>query len=265
MTIKNFRHGRLYLEDGSTPTALSKVVTFSGATFEFTETRNRNLVRDRGEIKEVTVGDDEPIQWSFTAQYEDRNSFRTVRDGVWDSTAETITGLTGGALNLNVATTYDFEQTSLSIAAGDAVAPGTKLAIAVAPAVAGEFSENLGVSNVESVIVVAKAAAFNVFMPAADVDLDIVYDAVGESTLVVAGLGAGACTGSISYFKLRLDIYDPCDPPSTKNLLLGTVVERFTITQCWLEENGFSENEEADEITFSGNALDSKVLVVPVP
>ena len=265
MTIKNFRHGRLYVESGDLPTPLSKVITFSGATFTFTEPRTRNLVRDRGEIKEVTVGDDLPIDWSFTAQYEDRTSLRTLRDGVWDSQAESLAGLTGGALNLNVALAYDYEQNSLQIAAGDPIAPGTKLAIGAVPAVAGEFSENTGVSNVEKVLAVPAADGFNIFMPVADVDVDVVYDAVGQSSLDPALLAAGACTGSIQFFRLRLDIYDPCFPPSTKDLTIGTVVERMTLDVCWLVEDSFAENEEADEVSFSGQCLDSKVLIVAVP
>ena len=112
MTIKNFRHGRLYIESGDT-VPLLKIVTFSGATFTFTETRNRNIVRDRGTIIEVTEGDDEPVEWSFSASYEDRTSFRTIRDGVWDGQSESIAGLVASALNANVATTYDYEQDSL--------------------------------------------------------------------------------------------------------------------------------------------------------
>jgi len=265
MTIKNFRHGRLYIESGDTPTALSKIVTFSGATFTFTEARERNLVRDRGEIKEVTVGDDQPVEWSFTAQYEDRTSFRTVRDGVWDGQAETIAGLVGGALNANVPTFYDYEQGSLQIAAGDPIAPGTKLAIAAVPAVAGEFSEELGAADVEGTIAVTAASGFNIFMPVADVDVDIVYDAVGLSQDPSGLLAAGACAGSIKYFRLRLDIYDPCNPPSTIDLAAGIVVERFTLDFAFLTEDSFSENEEANEVSFSGQSIADKVLVVPVP
>jgi len=265
MTIKNFRHGRLYVEDGSLPTPLQSIVTFSGASFSFTESRNRNIVRDRGEVVEVTVGDDEPIEWSFQAGYEDRTSFRTVRDGVYAAVGESVTGLTANALNLNVALLYDYEQGSLQIAAGDPIAPGTKLAIAVPPAVAGEFSENLGASNVEQVVAVPAASGFNIFMPVGDTDVDLVYDGVGQSTLDVSGLAAGACTGSINYFNLRLDIYDPCDPPSVKDLNLGTVVETILLEQAYLTEDSFTEEEESDQVSFSGQALAAKALITPVP
>lgn len=240
-------------------------MTFSGATFTFTEGRERNLVRDRGEIKEVTVGDDQPIEWSFSASYEDRTSFRTVRDGVFDGVSDSITGLTAGALNLNVATTYDYEQNSLTIDPLDPIAPGTKLAIGVPPAAAGEFSENAGAATVEGVISVPATDGFNIFMPAADTDVDLIYDAIGRSTLDPAALAAGACTGSITYFNLRLDIYDPCNPPSTVDLNQGVVVERLTLTQAWLNEDTFSEEEEANQISFSGQALGPKVQIVPVP
>lgn len=245
------------------------MIPFVGATFNYTEPRERNLVRDRGQTKEVTVGDDQPIDWTFTVQYEDRGIFRTIRDGVWANQAETVTGLTPAALNLNVDLDYDYEQNSLLIAVGDPIYPGTKLGIGVAPTTGGEFSENLGTSDVELVIAVPKAGAapggFNIWMPAADTDVDLTYDGVGESQDPSGVLAAGACVGSIKYFRLRLDLYDPCDPPSTLDLSLGTVVERHTIEFCWLTEDGFAENEEADEASFTGQSLARKVLVVPVP
>lgn len=262
MTVINFRQGRLYVESGDTPTPLSKVMAFSGGTFEFTETRERNIVRDRGEVVEVTPGDSQPVEWSFQARYEDKTSFRTVRDGVWDATVDQITGLTAGALNSNVATTYDYEQNSLQIEPNDPIAPGTKLAIAAVPAAAGEFSENTGAQNIESVVTVPRAAAFNIFMPAADTDVDMIYDAVGQPTLQSA-TGTG-CQGSVTYFRLRLDIYDPCDPPSVLDLTRGTVTERILIEFAYLVEDSFAEDEEANEISFSGQALDEKVTFVTV-
>lgn len=265
MTIKNFRHGRLWVVDGSTPIPLAQIVNFSEDTFNWNEPRERNLVRNRGEIVENTVGDDQPIAWSFEAKYEDRSSLRLVRDGVFTGVTEQVTGLTAAALNLNVATTYDFEQGTLVIDPADAIAPGTKLGIAVAPAVAGEFSENLGAENVEKVVVVPAATSFNIFMPAADTDVNVIYDGVGKSTLNVAGLAAGACTGSVNYFDLRLDIYDPCFPPSVKDLTVGTVVEQQLVPQCYLTEDGFNEDSEADVLSFSGEALGPKVLITPVP
>lgn len=266
MTIKNFRHGRLIIEDGSLPVPLQKIMTFAGATFTFTEGRTRTPVRDRGEIKEVTVGDQIPIAWSFSAQYEDRTSFRTVRDGVWDNQVDTILGLSDGVPNLLVPTTYDYEQNSLQVLSTDPIGPiASKQPIGTPPAADGEFSETLGSSNVERVIVVPATDGFNIQPPAGDFDVDMTYDAVGRSTLDPASVALGACTGSINFFRLVLLIYDPCDPPSTKDLTIGTVVERIVIDQAWLDENGFSENEEADEVTFSGQSIAEKVLIESVP
>jgi len=265
MTIKNFRQGRLIIEDGSLPVPLQKIVTFSGATFTFTEGRTRSIVRDRGEIKEVTVGDQIPVSWSFAAQYEDKTSFRTVRDGVFDNQVDTILGLTPAVPNLNVPTTYDYEQNSLQVLSTDPIAGiASKQPIGVAPGADGEFSENLGANNVESVIVVPAADGFNVQTPLGDVDVDMTYDAVGRSTLDPASVASGACTGQINFFRLVLLIYDPCDPPSTTDLTQGTVVEQIVIDQAWLDEDGFSENEEANEITFSGQAIVDKVLITTV-
>ncbi|KKK88859.1 hypothetical protein LCGC14_2738930 [marine sediment metagenome] len=266
MTIKNFRHGRLLIEDGSIPVPLQKVVTFSGASFTFTESRTRNIVRDRGQIKEVTVGDQIPVSWSLTAQYEDRTSFRTFVDGVWDNQLDSVLGLVAGVPNVNVPTTYDYEQNSLQILATDPIGPiASKQPIGTPPAADGEFSENLGVSNVERVISVPALDGFNIQPPAGDADVDVTYDAVGRSTLDPASVALGACTGSISFFRLVLLIFDPCDPPDVNDLTIGTVVEKITIDQAWLDEDGFSENEEANEVTFSGQAIVNKVLIEPVP
>lgn len=266
MTIKNFRHGRLIIEDGSLPVPLQKIVTFSGATFTFTEGRTRNIVRDRGEIKEVTVGDQIPVSWSFTAQYEDRTSFRTIRDGVWDNQVDTILGLSDGVPNLSVPTTYDYEQNSLQVLSTDPMAGiASKQPIGTPPAADGEFSENLGTSNVERVIAVDAADGLNVQPPAGQFSVQFTYDAVGRSTLDPASVAAGACTGSINFFRLILLIFDPCDPPSTNDLTIGTVVERIVIDQAWLDEDSFSENEEANEVSFSGQAIVEKVLIEPVP
>ena len=246
---------------------LQKIVTFSGASFSFTESRTRNIVRDRGEIKEVTVGDQIPVSWSLTAQYEDRTSFRTFVDGVWDNQLDTVLGLVPGVPNSNVPPTYDYEQNSLQILSTDPIAliPSSKQPIGTPPAADGEFSENVGTSNVERVIVVPAADGFNIQPPVGDADVDVTYDAVGRSTLDPASVALGACTGSISFFRLVLLIFDPCDPPSTIDLTIGTVVEKIVIDQAWLDEDGFSENEEANEVTFSGQAIVNKVLITPVP
>lgn len=266
MTIKNFRHGRLIIEDGSLPVPLQKIVTFSGASFTFSESRTRNIVRDRGEIKEVTVGDQIPVSWSLTAQYEDRTSFRTFVDGVWDNQSETVLGLVDGVPNANVPLTYDYEQNSLQVLSTDPMAGiASKQPIGTLPAADGEFSENVGTSNVERVIATPAADGFNVQPPAGQFQVAMTYDAVGRSTLDPASVAQGACTGSISFFRLVLLIYDPCDPPSTVDLTIGTVVERIVIDQAWLDEDGFSENEEADEVTFSGQAIVNKVLIEAVP
>jgi len=266
MTIKNFRQGRLIIEDGSLPVPLQKIVTFSGATFTFTEARTRSIVRDRGQIKEITIGDQIPVQWSFSAQYEDRTSFRTLTDGVYDNQTDNIAGLTPAVPNLNVPTTYDYEQNSLQVLSTDPIAGiATKLPIGTPPAADGDFSENLGTQNVERVITVPAADGFNIQTPLGDVDVDMTYDAVGRSTLDPASVAAGACTGQINFFRLILLIFDPCDPPDVNDYTVGTVVEKIVIDQAWLDEDSFSENEEADEISFSGQAIVDKVLITPVP
>ncbi len=265
MTIKNFRHGRLIIEDGSLPVPMQKIVTFSGASFTFTESRTRNIVRDRGEIREVTVGDQIPVSWSFSAQYEDRTSFRTLVDGVFNDQVDTVTGLVPAVPNLAAPTTYDYEQNSLQVLSTDPMAGiAAKQPVGTPPAADGEFSENVGTSNVERVIAVPAIDGVNVQPPAGQSQVQFTYDGVGRSTLDPASVAAGACTGSINYFRLILLIYDPCDPPSVNDLTIGTVVERIVIDQAWLDEDSFSENEEADEVSFSGQAIVEKVLIEQV-
>ena len=110
---------------------------------------------------------------------------------------------------------------------------------------------------------VAKASGFNIFMPVADTDVDVIYDAVGA--LTVQAITPGACAGAIKFFRLRFDIYDPCFPPSVLNLAQGTVVERMTIEKAFLVEDSFAEDEEANIVGFSGQALDDKIAFVAVP
>jgi hypothetical protein len=43
------------------------------------------------------------------------------------------------------------------------------------------------------------------------------------------------------------------------------VVERLTIPDCYLLEDSFAEDEEANTVTFSGESLRDKVTIVPIP
>ncbi len=256
MSIKNLRHGVIRIQSGDT-VPLEKRATFTAGDLSFTENFPTNVIRDRGKTREITAGDDTPVEWSFSALIEDATLHRTIRDKVWDAFAETVTGLTGGANNLNAALLYAYEQNSFQFATGET---GQKLAIGAAPVVDNDFSEELGTADVEGVIRVPKgtgspgSGGFNVRQPAADTDRDVVYDAVGDATLVTPGAPAD-CAGGRKTFKLILDLYDVCDPPDPDDFTAGTIERSYVIDNAYLLTDTFNEADEADTISFSGAAI----------
>lgn len=61
------RDGKITLIDGTTPTAISLVVDYEEGNFSFEQTKaDRTIIRDRGTIKSVRKGDDQPLTGSFT-------------------------------------------------------------------------------------------------------------------------------------------------------------------------------------------------------
>jgi len=256
MAIKNIRHGRIRVLSGDT-VPLVKNVTFSLGNFSFTETYPTNEIRDRGKLVEITRGDDEPVEWTFGARYQDRSLLRVLRDKVWDAQAESFAGLTPSANNL-LTPAYAFEQDSVQGAAGETI---VKIANGGTPTADNELAEAVGVSDVEDgvVRVDATAGAIQVYQPAADADRDLVYDAVGETTLPIPA--GQTCVGSRKTFKVELLIYDACDPPDPQDPNIGTVEETIELDNSWLTELSFTEGDEADEITFSGRSLINKVVI----
>ena len=260
--VKNIRHGRIRIQSGDTP-ALEKIADFTNGDFTYTENLPTNIIRSRGKIREITAGDEQPVDWSFSATFIDQLLQRTLLDKIFDGFAETIAGLTGGADNLNVAMGYAYEQNSLQFATGET---GQKLAIAATPLVDNDFSEELGALDIEGVVRVLKgtgapgSGGFNVQQPAADVDRDIVYDAVGNTTLVQPGFPAD-CSGGRKTFKLILDIYDVCDPPvidpvtGLPDPLVGTIELSYVLDHAFLTSDVFAEGDEQDTLTFNGQAL----------
>ena len=61
------RDGKITLKDGTTPTPISLVVDYEEGNFSFEQTKaDRTIIRDRGTIKSVRKGDDQPLTGSFT-------------------------------------------------------------------------------------------------------------------------------------------------------------------------------------------------------
>jgi len=250
---KNFRHGRIKIKSGDT-TPLEKVADFSEGDFTFGEQFPVNKVRSRGKLREVTRGDEEPVTWSFSAKFRDKTLLRTLRDKVWDAQAVTKTGLTGGAVN-TITPDYPFEQGSVEVTD---TGTWTKLAVDATPSSDRDYAEVAGEEDIEGVV---RATSFKVKMPAADVDLGYLIDAVGQGTL---GGATDQCQGGVKAFDLVLEIFDPCDPPDPDDEDAGTIVERYTLSDAFLTGDNFNEAAEADMVAFSGEALISKVVITTV-
>ncbi|MDX1450525.1 MAG: hypothetical protein R3246_15865 [Acidimicrobiia bacterium] len=273
MGVRNIRHGRLRIRSGD-PTPLELVADFDNGDFNFTENFPTNIVRSRGRIRAITAGDEQPLEWGFSVSLIDFEVFRTLRDKVWAGLAETITGLTTPGVNLNVPLSYDYEQNSLQLAAGEPV--GTKQPPGVPPAGVNDFSEEVGAVDIEGVIRVQEgtgapgSGGFNVEQAAADPDRDVVYDAVGQTTFVNPGDPAD-CSGGRKTFTLIFDVYDDCDPPvidpatGIPDPASGTITESLVLDDAWLTTDNFAEADEADTITFGGQArgTNGKVRIVP--
>ena len=61
------RDGVIKLRDGTTPTPVSLTVDYEEGNFSFEQTKSdRTIIRDRGTIKSVRRGDDQPITGSFS-------------------------------------------------------------------------------------------------------------------------------------------------------------------------------------------------------
>ena len=248
---KNMRHGRIRIVSGDT-TPLEKVADFTDGNTSWEEAHAVNVVRSRGRIREVTRGDEQPVKWSFTATFRDKTLLRTLRDKVFDGQSKTQGGLTAGADN-TITPAYAFEQNSVLITTAGT---WTKDAVGTVPSVDNHYAEAAGEEDVEGVI---RATTFVVQLPVGVTSIDYTYDAVGKGTL-----GTDQCQGGVKAFDLILDIFDPCDPPDPDDAAAGTVVERYKLTDAYLESLSFAEGDEADKLTFGGSALLAKVSIETV-
>lgn len=243
-SIKSKRHGRIRIESGDTPTALSFTAEFTEGDFSYTVTKNITQILDRGVLRSFRRGDDAALEWSFTAKFQDQKLQAVLDEFAWPGQTETIAGLTSSALNSGVATTIGlgFKQETFFI-----TDPGfTKLATGATPAAPGEYAENTGTVDEEGVTV---ATTIEVFMPAADTDIEVFYSAIGQSATP-----ASECS-DVKTYKLLLDFFDPCNP--------GNIEETHELGESALTEFTLEEGDEFDTVSFSGISLNLRPVYVP--
>lgn len=244
MPSKTMQHGRLKVYSGD-GTPLVKTVDFDMGDFSFERSQPIEQIKVRGRLRELRRGEDEPVTFSFSAIFQDKTLRRCLDQFVWDGQSELLTGLSGGAVNNNVAVAYPYEQNSLQPAATET--GFTKIAPGGTPSSDGEIAEEVGAEDIEGVTVVGSSGAtvvpgeFSVQMPAADTNLAVVYDAVGQSTLDPG-------TSDVKTFRIDLEILDPGQPLSP-----GVVVETYRLDHARVET---MPQEEAmpNTISFDGFA-----------
>lgn len=253
-TTKNFRHGRIRIVSGD-DTPLEYTVDLDVGDLSVERQKPVNIVESRGEPREATRATAPGSPWSFSAKYVDKKLIRVLDQFVFPGQVQTFGSLTALANNPNLATTYPFEQGSILVT----TTPGTytKGTVGDVPNASGEYAEEAGTEDIEEVI---KATEWAIFPPAAVTSVAISYDAVGKGTA-----GSDQCVGGVKTFDLILDIYDPCDPPNADDPDAGTVIERMTVRDGFLESWKFGEGEDADTVQFSGRAITSRPLLESVP
>lgn len=243
MAFLSKRQGRIKIQSGDS-TPLSLTVAFTEGDFSWTITRNINQVLDRGDLVALTKGDDSAVEWSFTAKFVNRLLYETMEEFVWAGQTESITGLTASALNSNVPTTLGlgYKQGTLFVTDSGY----TKLATSVAPSVAGEYRENVGVEDEEGVLVVT---GFDVFQPAADTTVAIFYGAVGTSRT-----DPDLCSDVKTYLVV-IEFDDPCDLPN--------VLETWAFDFSAPTSVQFDEGDVSNTIAFSGIAMIKRPTITP--
>jgi len=254
MPTHNLRQGVIKIQSGDA-VALVKTAAFTEGDFSFTRTKNTIQVKNRGKLDHLRKGDEEAITYSFSAKFVDKTLRRCLEEFIWDGTTENITGLTAQVNNPAEPTAYAYEQDSLATAAGDAIQ--TKVANGVAPSSDGEYGEDLKtrddlegvemVGDAEAVVVVG--GTFAVQPPVADTDVDIIYNAIGRSTLDPG-------TSDVKTFRIDLEKLDVALAAQ------GIVDETYQLNHCVVESVEQAEGDEFDTVSFSGFAYITKATIV---
>jgi hypothetical protein len=254
MPTKNLRHGRIRLFSGDVPLALEKTAAFTEGDFSFTRAKTTIQVKDRGALGHLRRGDEEAVAWSFSAKFIDKTLRETAEDYVWEGTTFQIKALTPSS-NQVAAVPYRYRQGSMQPATGEAIA--TKLAAGVAPSSDNEFSEPVGLLRQEAEFLEIDPGTLNVYPAAADTDMDVVFDAIGTSTLDPKGTTAPRCESDKRTFLIILEKFDVA---LTKE---GVIAEQYEINHATIESVEQAEGDEFDTLTFSGIGYVTKPSVSP--
>jgi hypothetical protein len=254
MPTHNLRQGVIKIRSGDA-VPLIKTAAFTEGDFSFTRTKNTIQVKNRGVLDHLRKGDEEAVTYSFSAKFVDKTLRRCLEEFIFDGQAENITGLTAQSNNPAEPIAYAYEQDSLQPAAGDAIT--TKLANGATPSNDGEFAEPLKtrddlegvemVGDAEAVVVVG--GTFDVQPGSADTDMDVVYDAIGRSTLDPG-------TSDVKTFRIDLEKLDVALAAQ------GVVDETYQLNHCVVESVEQAEGDEFDTVTFSGFAYITKPTIV---
>ena len=235
-----------------------KTAAFTEGDFTYTVTKNTIQVKSRGKFiggaGHLRRGDQEAVTYSFSAKFVDKTLKRTLEQFIWDGTTMNVTGLTANSLNADEPLEYAYEQNSLQVASTEA--GFSKVANGTTPSI-NEFAEELKTrDDLEDVAMVGDAelvtpvpGQFAVFMPAADTDLNVVYDAIGQSTLDPG-------TSDVKTFRIDLEKLDVALAAQ------GTVDETYQLNHCVVETVEQAEGDEFDVVTFNGFAFVQRPTIV---
>ena len=253
MPTHNLRQGVLRIRSGDT-VVLTKEVLFTEGDFTYTVTKNTIQVKNRGVLDHLRKGDEEAVTFSFSAKFVDKTLKRTLEQFIWEAKTKNVTGLAANSLNNNVALDYAYEQNSLQVAASETAY--AKVGVGVVPII-NEFSEESktrdDLEDVEMVgdaeLAVPVPGEFQVFMEAADTDLNVVYDAIGKSTLDPG-------TSDVKTFRLDLEKLDVALAAQ------GIIDETYQLNHCVVETVEQAEGDEFDVVTFNGFAFIKRPTIV---
>jgi hypothetical protein len=254
MPTHNLRQGVIKIQSGDS-VPLVKTAAFTEGDFSFTRTKNTIQVKNRGALDHLRKGDEEAITYSFSAKFVDKTLRRTLEEFIFDGTTENITGLTPEASNPATPIAYAYEQDSLQPASGDAIV--TKIANGATPSSDNEFAEPLKTrDDLEGVEMVGDAeglpvvgGTFDAYPAAADTDMDIVFNAIGRSTL-----DPGA--SDVKTFRIDLCKLDVALAAQ------GVIDETYQLNHAVVETVEQAEGDEYDVVTFNGFAYITKATIV---
>ncbi len=253
MPTHNLRQGQIKIQSGD-GVPLVKVAAFTEGDFTFTRIKSTIQVKNRGKLSHLRRGDQMAITWTFAAKFVDKTLRRCLEEFIWDGQTEGVTGLTAAQNNPAKALAYAYEQDSLAAASGEVI--NSKQANGATPGSANQFAEVLktrdDLEEVEMVgdaeAVVAVVGTCDIFPDTGDTTMDVVYDAVGRSTLDPGT--SDVKTFDLLFEKLSVALAD-----------IGTIDETFLLADSVVENVDQAEGDEYDVVTFNGFAFVTKAAI----